>query len=575
MKARSACSLVLITCLLGCEGSRPVSPGPLDYDVVIFGGRIMDGTGNPWFYGDVGLRGDRIASITPPGLLADATARQRVNASGRIVAPGFIDIDSQSGAEFTFGDGRVVSMVTQGVTTAIIGEGESIAPINDKRLAAMKDPGSPYRSLADSLAPQLGNPHGFAKWLDLMERRGASENIGAFLGAQTVRVYAKGEAPGPPAPAELDTMRSLVRQAMADGAFGVASALIYPPGNFATTGELIEAAKAAAPFGGIYITHLRSEADRLLEALDEAFRIGEEAGVPVEIYHFKAAGRRNWSRMGPAIAKIDSARAAGADVGADMYLYTAGWTGLSNCAPPWAAADGRLLDNLRDPATMARIRRAMEHPEPGSEGLCLLAGPEGIQFSGLQKPGNRRWEGRRLSEAAADMKKDWVDAWAFLVLSEPTASMVVHMMTEANLPIQLRQPWIKINTDANGVDPERIGSTKLHPRSFGNYPRLLGRYVREQKVLTWEEAIRKSSSAVANRLSIRDRGTLREGAYADVIVFDPNVIIDRATYDDPSRLSVGMEQVWVNGTRVVADGKHTGATPGRIIRGPGWSGPRP
>jgi N-acyl-D-amino-acid deacylase len=255
-----------------------------------------------------------------------------------------------------------------------------------------------------------------------------------------------------------------------------------------------------------------------------------------------------------------------------MYLYTAGGTGLAACAPPWAAADGKLLANLSDPAMMAKIKAEMLNPPPGNEGLCLSSGPQAIQLSGLKKPENLKWEGKRLTEVAADMKKDWVGAWATLVLSEPETGMLVHLMNEANLPLQLRKPWIKFGTDANGVDPDSIGTAKMHPRTYGNYPRLLGRYVREQGVLSWEEAIRKATSAVANRLSIRDRGALREGAYADVIVFDPNTIIDKATFEDPNQLSVGVEQVWVNGVQVLANGKHTGAKPGKLVRGPGWTG---
>ncbi|MFN8580831.1 MAG: D-aminoacylase [Gemmatimonadaceae bacterium] len=542
------------------------------YDVIISGGKIVDGTGNPWFYGDLGIADGHIARITPPGLLANASAKKRINASGKIVAPGFIDIQAQSVAEFTFGDGRVLSMVTQGVTTAIMGEGESAAPINGKILEVMKAPGSPYASVADSAAAKFKNPHGFNAWLETMEKHGMSENAGSFLGAGTVRVYAKGQAEGAPGPAELDTMRTIVRQAMEDGAMGVASALIYPPGNYAGTAELTEMAKAMSPLGGVYITHMRSEGDEFLEAIDEAFKIGHDGGVPVEIYHLKASGTKNWPKMAQAISKIDSARAAGADVGADMYLYTAGGTGLAACAPPWAAADGKLLKNLADPIAMAKIKAAMLHPEKGSEGLCNLSGPGAIQLSGFVKPENTKWEGKRLTEAAADMKKDWVDAWAALVLSEPSVGMLVHLMTESNIPLQLRQPWLKIGTDANGVDPDSVKGAKMHPRTYGNYPRLLGRYVRDQKVLTWEEAIRKATSAVANRLSIRDRGTLAEGKFADVIVFDPNTIIDKATFEEPNQLSVGVEQVFVNGVQVLADGKHTGAKPGKIVRGPGWTG---
>ncbi|MFN8570802.1 MAG: D-aminoacylase [Gemmatimonadaceae bacterium] len=574
LRLRFALSVVLIA--VGCQpAATPAeksATGPGQYDVVISGGKIIDGTGNPYFYGDVGIANGRIARITAPGLLANATTKQRVNATGKIVAPGFIDIQAQSVAEFTFGDGRVLSMVTQGVTTAIMGEGESAAPVNGKILEIWKSPGNPYAAAADSLGAKFKNPHGFNSWLEAMAQHGMSENAGSFLGAGTVRVYAKGQAEGAPTPAELDTMRTVVRQAMEDGAMGVASALIYPPGNYAGTAELTEMAKAMSPLGGVYITHMRSEADQFLEAIDEAFAIGHNGGVPVEIFHLKASGTKNWPKMALAIAKIDSARAAGADVGADMYLYTAGGTGLAACAPPWAAADGKLLQNLADPAVMPKIKAAMLHPAVGSEGLCLLGGPGAIQLSGFLKPENKAWEGKRLNEVAASMKKDWVDAWAALVLSEPGVGMLVHMMTESNLPLQLRQPWLKIGTDANGVDPDSVKGAKMHPRTYGNYPRLLGRYVREQKVLTWEEAIRKSTSAVANRLSIRDRGTLSEGKYADVIVFDPNTIIDKATFEDPNQLSVGMEQVFVNGVQVLADGKHTGAKPGKVVRGPGWTG---
>jgi dihydroorotase/N-acyl-D-amino-acid deacylase len=400
-----------------------------------------------------------------------------------------------------------------------------------------------------------------------------SQNAGSFLGAGTVRVYAKGEAQGPPTAAELDTMRAVVRNAMEDGALGVASALIYPPANFASTDELIEQAKAMAPYGGIYITHMRSEADRFLEAIDEALRIGKEGGVPVEIFHFKASGRRNWAKIPLAIAKIDSARAAGQDVTANMYLYPAGGTGLAACTPPWASADGKLLDNLRDPTTRARIKAEMLQPQPNSEGLCELMGPEGVQVVGFTSAALRPHEGQRLDAIARRMGKPWTDALFDIVLEEEgRVGAIFHMMTEANLPLQMRQPWMKWGTDADGMDPDSARGLLAHPRAYGNYPRLLGRYVREQGVLTLEEAVRKGTSAVANRLSIRDRGVLREGAFADLIVFDPAAVIDHATFEQPHQLSSGVEHVWVNGTAVVTDARHTGAKPGRIARGPGWTG---
>jgi N-acyl-D-amino-acid deacylase len=290
----------------------------------------------------------------------------------------------------------------------------------------------------------------------------------------------------------------------------------------------------------------------------------------VEIYHLKAEGARNWPKMAAAIAKIDSARAAGLDVTADMYLYTAGGTGLVSCAPPWAAADGKLLANLKDPATRARIKTAMTNPTEEWENLCELATPAGVQLSGLRKPENKHLEGRRLADVARERNEDWFETWSALVSSEPV-SMIVHHGTEANLPLLVRQPWIKLATDAAGVDPDSMGGAKVHPRSYGNFPRLLGRYVREQGVIPLEDAIRKSSSAVANRLSIRDRGTLREGAFADLVIFDPATVIDRATFEEPNQLSLGIRDVFVNGVAVVLEGKHTGAKPGRAVRGPGWT----
>jgi dihydroorotase/N-acyl-D-amino-acid deacylase len=487
-----------------------------------------------------------------------------------VVAPGFIDIQAQSMYEFTAGDGRVVSMVTQGITTAIKGEGDSFAPINDRIVAAQ---GPEMKALLARLPASMRGPHGFGGWLETMESHGISQNAGSFLGAGTVRTYTKGETMGPATPAELDTMRAVVRTAMEDGAFGIGSALIYPPGNFASTEELIEEAKAMAPYGGVYITHMRSESDRLLEAIDEAMRIGREGGVPVEIYHLKAEGSRNWPKMAAAIAKIDSARSAGVDVGADMYLYTAGGTALASCAPPWAAADGKLLANLADPAQRTRIKEAMTHPSAEWENLCELATPAGVQLSGFKKAENKQWEGKRLAEVAAAQRVDWFEAWAALVSSEPVG-MIVHHNTESNVPLELRQPWVKLGTDAAGVDPDSMGGSKVHPRTYGNYPRLLGRYVREQRVIPLEEAIRKSSSAVANRLSLRDRGLLRPGAWADIVVFDPNTIIDRATFEDPNQLSVGVREVFVNGVAVVKDSKHTGAKPGKAVRGPGWKARR-
>jgi dihydroorotase/N-acyl-D-amino-acid deacylase len=385
-------------------------------------------------------------------------------------------------------------------------------------------------------------------------------------------MYAKGMAQGDPTPAELDSMRMVTRNAMEDGAFGVASALIYPPGNYATTKELIEISKAMAPYGGVYITHMRSEADQWLEAIDEALRIGKEGGVPVEIYHLKAGGKRNWNKTPLAIAKIDSARSAGQDIQADMYAYTAGGTGLSACTPPWASADGKLITNLKDEATWKRIRTEMDAVQNEWENLCQLATPDGVLVLGLYKPATAKFAGKRLAEIASAMGKDWEDTIRELLIEEnQRIGTVYFMMSEENVKTKLQQPWIKIGTDAGGVSPENARSL-VHPRAYGNYPRILGKYVRDEHVLTLEDAIRKMSSAVATRLSIGERGVLRPGLYADVVVFDPATIADRATYDQPHQLSVGMKYVFVNGTAVIRDGKVTGAKPGRIVRGPGWKG---
>lgn len=538
--------------------AAPGAPDPGPYDVVIEGGRIVDGTGNAWFPGDVAIRGDRIAAIAPPGMLAEAEARRRVDASGMVVAPGFIDIQSHS--RFAFlgsGDGRVVSKVTMGVTTEIMGESTTNAPVRPE-------------DAREGVA--FAGPRAFDAWIRAMEEHGASVNFGSFVGATSIRVLGMGEAMGEAGPAELATMREAVRNAMEDGAFGIGSALIYPPGAFASTDELVEINRAAAPYGGVYITHMRSEADRFLEAIDEAVEVGERAGVPVEIYHLKAAGRRNWSKAAQAVAKIDSARAAGVDIQANMYPYTAGGTGLSACFPPWASADGKLFENLADPEMRARIRQEIEHQTEEWENLCELATPEGVLLLGLEKPANREYRGRTLADVAGDLGKDWIETAFDLVLDErQRIGTIYFLMSEENVSMQLGQPWIKLGTDAGGIDPETAEGL-AHPRAYGTFTRVLGKYVREEGATTLEEAVRKMSSAVATRLHIRGRGLLKEGFFADVAVFDPGTVADRATYEEPHRTSTGMRHVFVNGVAVVDEGRHTGALPGRAVRGPGWTG---
>lgn len=521
------------------------------YDLVLAGGRVVDGTGNAWFLGDVAIRGDSIVRITPAGRLGDAPTKKRVDASGLVVAPGFIDIQGHSREELLSGDGRLIGKVTQGVTTEILGEGDSNAP---------------SRKVA-----KFDGPRGFDAWLCAMEEHGGSVNFGSFVGSATIRSYAKGMTPGSPTAEELELMKRLVVDAMKDGAFGLASALIYPPDSFVATEDLIELARAMAPYGGVYITHMRSEADRLLEGIDEAIRIGREGGVPVEIYHLKAAGKRNWDKANAAIARIADARSRGQDVSADMYPYDAAGTGLTACLPPWASADGKLYANLADPQVRAKIREEILHPTSDWENLAELSTPEGVMVLGLNKPEHKKYVGKRLSEIAKEQGKDWIDTAIDLILAEhQRISTIYFMMAEANVKLQLQQPWIKFGTDASGHDPSKAKGL-THPRSYGTFPRILGKYVREESVIPLEDAIRKMTSAVANRLSIRDRGLLREGYRADIVVFDPATIADRATFEQPHQNSVGIRWVYVNGVLVVEDGKHTGAKPGRAVRGPGYA----
>jgi len=570
MTRRTSASIAIFaTILAGCAGSThpgttASTSGP--FDVVISHGKIVDGTGNPWYYGDVGLRGDRIAAVTPAGALDGAQAGRRIDAHGMVIAPGFIDIQGQSDEQLLTGDGRVISKITQGVTTEILGEGSTPAPVNDKILATF----SPSDTAGIRVAKQFTGEHGFGAWLDAMQRHGNSINVGSFIGAATIRTYANGEAQGAPTDAQLDTMRRVTRDAMKDGAFGVASALIYPPGSYAGTHELSEIAKAMAPYHGLYISHIRSEGDSLLEAIDEALAIGRAGGVPVEIYHLKAAGHHSWPQAAEMVSKIDSARVAGQDVGATMYPYTASGNGLDACVPPWAAENGKLLDNLRDPAAKARIIKEAMDSTPGAPSYCQESGPGPIMVVGLlSTPSLAKYEGWRLDKIADDMHKSWGEAMADIVLtSGGRAGKLTFSMTDENVAMQLKRPWVVIGTDAEGFDPDSAKGL-THPRAYGSYPRLLGKYVREEHVLTLEDAIRKFSSGVAERLSIPDRGLLRAGMYADVVVFDPATIIDKATYEKPHQLSVGVKDVFVNGVAVVSDGSATGAKPGRALKGPG------
>lgn len=543
------------------------APASAPYDVVITGGRIVDGSGNPWVYGDVAVTGDRIATVAPPGALANAPARSRIDAHGLVVAPGFIDIQAQSYDAHLIGDGRVISKISQGVTSEILGEGGTPAPANDAMIAAM----APADSATTRMMRGFTGAHGFGAWLDAMQRHGSSVNVGSFLGAEVPRVFAKGYSEGRATPAELDTMRRVVRDAMRDGAFGLGSALIYPPGSYAGTDELIAEAEAMAPYHGVYITHIRSEDDQLFEAMDEALTIGRRGDVPVEIYHLKAAGTRNWRKAAAMVAKIDSARAAGQDVGATMYPYPASANSLDACIPPWASADGKLLANLRDPATHARIVREMADTSRGALPLCQIDGPDVIMVVGLTRPELLKYEGWRLDKIAADRGTSWAEAAAALVLAEERrVGKITFSMNEANVAMQLRRPWVVIGSDAEAHDPA-VARGLAHPRAYGTFARVLGKYVRQDSVLTLEDAVRRMTSGVAGRLGIADRGMVKAGLFADLVVFDPATIGDRATYEKPHQLSVGVQHVLVNGVEVWRDGAPTNALPGRALRGAGWT----
>ena len=556
-RAHLLSSLAAVTLALGRAGAAP----PETFDVVIHGGTVYDGTGGPARVTDVGLRGDRIAAV---GDLAAAAAGRRVDASGLAVAPGFINMLSWS-TDSLLVDGRSQGEIRQGVTTQIMGEGSSMGPLTPEMKRRMTEGQGDLRYEVTWTT--------LAEYLATLEKKGVSQNVASFIGSGTLREHVVGLENRRFTPAEMDKARALVRDEMEKGALGIGSSLIYAPDTFSTTEELIELCRAAAPYGGRYISHIRSEGDRLLEAIDELVRISREASVPAEIYHLKAAGEKNWPKMEQAIARVEAARAQGLKITADMYTYTAGSTGFDACVPPWAREGGpeALFKRIQEPATRGRILEEMRRPA-GWENLCLSAGsPDRLLLVEFKTEALKPLTGKRLSEVARERGTDPENTILDLMAADRTrVGVVFFLMSEDNVRRQIRLPWVSFGSDASSMAPEEpFIRSSTHPRAYGNFARLLGRYVRDEKLVPLPEAIRRLTDLPATNLGLRDRGRVSAGMFADVVVFDPVTIADRATFEKPHQYAVGVRHVFVNGVTVLRDGEHTGATPGRALRGPG------
>jgi N-acyl-D-amino-acid deacylase len=552
---------VLLLILLATSCSM-WAQNPSGFDLVITNGHIIDGTGSPWYSGDVGIRDGRIAAI---GNLAAAPRKRTIDAAGKVVAPGFIDLLGQSEMTILV-DPRLPSKIYQGITTEITGEGDSIAPLTDALIQRGRSGYDHYKITPDWRS--------FRQYFARLEKQGMGINLASYVGATTVRTIVLGEENKQPTPEQLEQMKALVRDAMKDGAVGVSTALEYAPAPYAKTEELIALAGEAGKFGGIYSTHMRNESDSVLDAIDEALRIGREAHVPVEIWHIKVAGKNNWGRMPEVVAKINAARAAGADVTADTYAYTAWYNDFSAFIPAWAHEGGsaKLVERLKDPVTRERIRKDMLTPSKDWDNEWQeIPGPEAVMIGVAQNPKLVPLQGKRLSEIAKLWNKDPMDALFDFLIEDPFADVAVFGMSQPDVTLALQQPWVAIDNDSSGTSPEGIlGQEHPHPRAYGTFPRILRKYVREEKALTLEDAIRKFSALPAQRLRLTDRGVLKAGMWADVVVFDPATVRDLATFDNPNQLSEGMEYVLVNGAPVIEQGKMTGALPGKVVRGPGY-----
>jgi dihydroorotase/N-acyl-D-amino-acid deacylase len=534
-----------------------------NYDVLIRNGHIVDGTGSPWYAADIAIRDGHIATI---GHLNDATAKQTIDAAGMVVAPGFIDMLGQSEMSILVNP-HLPSKIYQGITTEITGEGGSAAPLTDAIRSADRGDYAHYK-----IDPTWNT---FREFFARLEKQGMGINLASYVGATQVRRAVIGDGDRAPTPAELDRMKALVRDAMHDGTVGVSSSLQYAPAPYASTEELIALASEGAKLGGIYATHMRNEGDAIIAALDEAIRIGREAHVPVEIWHLKAAGRANWGRMPEIVAHIDAARRSGVEIGANTYAYPAWFNSFSAFIPPWAhdGGDAKLLERLKDPVMRARIRKDMLTPSAAWDNEWLeVPGPEGILLGVVHNPELLPLQGKTIAEIAKVRKKDPIDTiFDILVEDNARSEVAVFGMSEADVRLALQQPWASICNDSHGTALDGLlGQEHPHPRAYGTFPRILRKYVREDGALTLPDAIRKFSALPAARLRINDRGVIKTGMWADIVVFNPETIADLATFERPNQLSEGMEYVLVNGVPVIARGSMTNALPGRVIRGPAW-----
>jgi len=541
------------------------APAPPSYSVLIHGGTIYDGSGQAPFVGDVALKGDRIVYVGPH---APGRGARTIDAKGKAVSPGFINMLSWA-VESLIADGRGMSDTYQGVTLEVFGEGDSMGPLNleMKRLAIKRQGDIKYPIKWTTLG----------QYLEYLQKKGVTPNVASFVGATTVRVHELGEKDVDPTPAQLTRMRALVRQAMKEGALGVGSALIYSPATYAETPELTALVSEAGKCGGMYISHMRSEGNKLLEAIDELITISRDSGAPAEIYHFKQAGKPNWDKLDAAIAKVEAARAGGQRISANMYTYTAGATGLDATMPPWVQSGGLEAweKRLRDPEVRARLLKEMRTPSNDWENLLLLSGsPDNLLLVSFKNPKLKPLTGKTLAQVAKMRGKSPEETAMDLVVEDDSrVGTVYFIMNEDNLKREVALPWMSFGSDEASPAPEGVFlKSQSHPRAYGNVARLLGHYVRDEHAITLQDAIRRLTSLPASHIGVKQRGSLKSGYYADVVVFDPETIEDHATFEKPDQLATGVDDVFINGVQVLKNGRHTGAKPGRFVRGPGWTG---